>query len=79
MSGLPVTEKQTDYVRGMQRTLHLPDRMLDSHCVKRFGSPFSGLDRGQCSDLIDEMVGWLDVPAQLQREQGQMDMFHDHA
>ena len=79
MNRLSVSEKQTNYVRGMQRKLRLPDRMLDAHCVKRFGKRFADLDRGECSNLIDEMAGWMDVPAQLQREQGQTDMFHDRA
>lgn len=73
-SGLPVTPAQTEYVRGMQKRLHLPDRMLDDHCVARFRVTFAALDRAQVSSLIDEMKGWAGIPAQLLREAGQRDL-----
>lgn len=71
MTGLPVTEPQTRYVRAMQRKLHLTNALLDAHCVARWKRPFAELNRAECSALIDEMAGWVDVPAQLQREAGQ--------
>lgn len=72
--GLPATPAQTDYVRGLQRGLHLPHRMLDGHCIARFGRPLAGLDRAEVSALIDELKGWQAIPAQLQREMGQRDL-----
>ena len=65
------TPKQTDYVRGLQRKLRLPDRMLDDHCTRRFGVPFRDLDRAQVSALLDELIGWQAIPAELQVAQGQ--------
>lgn len=74
MSPLLPTQPQVDYVRGLQRRLHLPDRMLDAHCVTRFGTPFAELDRGQVSLLIDELKDWVAIPADLQRVMGQRDL-----
>ena len=74
MHGLPVTQKQTDYVRALQRALHLSDHMLDNHCVQRFGRTLADLDRAGASSLIDEMTAWKAIPAQLQREMGQRDL-----
>jgi hypothetical protein len=71
---LPPTEKQIAYVRALQHHLRLPDRMLDDHAVKTFGAPFAGLSRGQVSTLIDTLVGWEGIPADLQRAAGQMDL-----
>jgi hypothetical protein len=68
------TEPQINYVRGMQRQLHLPDHMLDSHCQTRFGHRFGALDRRQVSLLIDEMKEWVAIPADLQRAMGQRDL-----
>jgi|GEM_PF-6241628 len=76
---MPVTEKQVAFVRALQRQHRLPDRMLDSHCEATFGAPFAGLDRGQVSALIDEMVSWQAVPADLMRAQGQLDLFEPAA
>jgi hypothetical protein len=45
MLATPPTEAQTNYVRGIQKRLHLPDRMLDDHCMTRFRAPFAQLDR----------------------------------
>ncbi len=72
---MPTTEKQVAFVRALQRQHRLPDRMLDSHCEATFGAPFAALSRTQVSALIDEMVGWQAVPADLLRAQGQMDLF----
>lgn len=71
---LRITQPQADYIRGLQKRLHLSDRLLDAHCQSRFGSERSELDRRQASSLIDEMAGWQSVPAELQRQAGQMEL-----
>ncbi len=68
------TTLQVDYVRSLQRRLRLPDRLLDKHCVTRFDSPFSALTRAQVSSLLDELIGWQDIPADMRRAQGQQDL-----
>lgn len=73
-SGPPPTEKQTDYVRALQRRLRLPDRMLDDHCVKKHRKPFARLDRSEVSALIDELIAWESLPADMQRSMGQLDL-----
>jgi hypothetical protein len=73
------TDKQIAYVRGIQRKLSLPNRMLDGHCEQKWGCPFDELDRGLVSRLIDEMLGWHAIPAQLQREMGQLDLMEVEA
>ena len=74
MHGLPPTDNQIAYVRGIQRRLHLPDRMFDDHCVARFRLPFAAMDRAQVSLLLDEMIGWEAVPADMARAMGQRDL-----
>lgn len=69
------TERQVSYIRALQHRLRLPDRMLDDHCVATFGQKFASLNRGQASDLIDQLAKWEAVPADLQRMQGQQDLF----
>lgn len=69
------TEAQIEYVRGLQKKLRITEAMLNSHCQRKYDSPFAALDIRQASTLIDEMIGWKAVPAELQREQGQMDLF----
>jgi len=68
------TEPQMNYVRGLQRQLHLPDHLLDTHCQTTYGQPFAALDRRQVSLLIDEMKHWTAIPADLQRALGQRDL-----
>jgi hypothetical protein len=75
MSVLPVTAKQDGFVKTLQRRLKLPDVRLDNHCDQRFGRPYASLDRRQASDLIDEMLSWQDLPADLMRAKGQQDLF----
>lgn len=74
MPATPPTDAQTSYVRGIQKRLHLPDRMLDDHCVTRFRAPFAQLDRAQVSALLDEMLGWQALPADMARAMGQRDL-----
>lgn len=71
---LPPTEKQVNYVRALQRSLHIPDSLLDNHCVSRFGHPFVAADRGEVSALIDELARWTEKPAEMRRAQGQQDL-----
>ena len=73
--GWPPSEKQIAYVKVLQNRLHLPDKLLDNHCVATFGHPFKDLDKSRVSDLIDQMVGWEAIPAGLQRSRGQLDLF----
>ena len=75
--GWPPSEKQTNYVRVLQKRLHLPDALLDTHCIGKYGAAFDGLDKSRVSDLIDEMLGWEAIPAGLQRERGQLDLFDE--
>lgn len=77
MHGLPPTDAQTRYVRGIQKRLHLPDALLDNHCQTRFRQPFAQLDRAQVSALLDEMVSWEALPAEFQRAKGQLDLFDE--
>lgn len=74
MEPSPSTPAQLDYVRGLQRRLRLPDRMLDEHCRGRFRKPLAELSRREMSDLLDEMIGWEALPANLQRAMGQRDL-----
>ena len=71
---LPSPE-QIAYVRGLQKRLHLPNGILDKHCVARFCKPFDALDRRETSQLLDEMIGWKALPADLVRAKGQLDLF----
>jgi hypothetical protein len=72
--GLPPTPFQLDYVRGLQRKLHLTDRLLDNHCVTTYGKPLGEMDRAEVSRLLDEMLGWQAIPADMQRAMGQVDL-----
>jgi hypothetical protein len=74
MTGQPATDAQISYVRGIQKRLHLPDTLLDKHCVTRFKAPFEQLDRGQVSELLNDMVAWQELPAEFQRAKGQQDL-----
>jgi hypothetical protein len=69
------TDAQLDYVKAIQRRLHLPDRMLNDHCIIRFECEFDGLNRSQVSALLDELIAWDELPADYQRAKGQMDLF----
>lgn len=74
VADLPPTEKQVDYIRALQRRLHLPDRMLNDHCVKKYRKPFARLNRSEASALIDDLAAWNELPADMQRAMGQMDL-----
>ncbi len=69
------TQPQIDFVRKLQDRLHLSYAWLDHHCQEHYGGPFSALDRAQVSHLLDQMQGWKQAPADLQRAMGQVDMF----
>jgi hypothetical protein len=70
----PPTTKQDDHVRALQRKLRLPNALLDNHCIARFGAAYAALDRRTVSELIDEMIGWESLPADLARAKGQADL-----
>lgn len=70
-----MTDPQLEFVRSLQKRLHLPNSLLDSHCIARFKKPFAEVDIRECSALLDEMKSWVAIPAELQREAGQLDMF----
>jgi hypothetical protein len=70
----PATEKQDRFVRALQHRLHLPDALLDNHCLRRFRVPYLACDRRQVSELIDEMRSWEDLPVDLMRAKGQQDL-----
>lgn len=69
------TTPQIDYVRSLQKQLHLPDAILDNHCISTFGAEFAQLDRHAVSRLIDQMIQWEQLPADLMRAKGQRDLF----
>ncbi len=71
----PMTQPQIKFIRNVQRRLHLSGRALDVHCERRFGCAFATLTTPQASALLDELQGWIAVPADLQRACGQLDMF----
>jgi len=68
------TEKQDRFVRSLQRQHHLPNALLDNHCIARFRKPYGALNRQQVTALIDEMLSWENLPAALQRAKGQADL-----
>jgi hypothetical protein len=70
---------QLAYVAGLQKKLHLPDVLLGRVCQDRFGRRFPELDRRQVSKLLDELVTWEQLPAELMRAKGQLDLFGDAA
>lgn len=69
------TAAQLAFVETLQRRFHLPDPALDGHCVRRFGTPFADLDRREASALLEEMLGWRDLPAELVKAKGQLELF----
>lgn len=68
------TQAQVDYVRSLQKKLRLPNTLLDGHCIRKYDGPFASLDIRQVTLLLNEMIGWKAIPADLQREQGQRDL-----
>ena len=69
-----ISPAQVDFARVIAKRLHLPERMLDDHCVKRFGLYFQALSVRQGSELIEEMLSWEQLPADFQRAKGQADL-----
>ena len=74
----PSTE-QTAYVKALQKKLRITDSVLDGHCQRKYDGPFAALDRRQVSWLIYEMKSWQSMPAELMRDQGQLDLFEVHS
>ena len=71
----PPSDPQISYVRALQKKLHLPNALLDGHCVEKFRKPFAQLDRRETSLLLEEMISWEQLPVDLMRAKGQMDLF----
>ena len=71
----PPSPEQIEYVRGLQKRLHLPNAILDNHCVAKFRNPFAQLDRRETSQLLEQMISWEQLPADLMRAKGQIDLF----
>lgn len=72
--GFVPSPEQIAYVRSLQKQLRLPNRLLDAHCQATYGAPFADLDKRAVSRLLDELIAWKAIPADLQREQGQQDL-----
>lgn len=68
------TDLQVKYVRGLQQKLRLPNRVLDAHLVAKTGRPFAEITKRECTALIDELLAWKAIPAELMRAQGQRDL-----
>jgi hypothetical protein len=75
MTELAMTQPQRDYIESLAKKFSLPMRMLDEHTVQRFGAKFDELTMRQASLLLDEMIAWKALPADLMRAKGQMDLF----
>jgi hypothetical protein len=69
------TELQCAYVDGLCSQLRLPKRFLDAHCQSTRGKRYAEMNRGEVSQLIDELKEWTALPAELLRAQGQQDLF----
>lgn len=74
MTARPRTDPQMGYVESLRVKLRLPKTLLDNHCEARFGQPLERLNRAQVSGLINEMKGWVTIPAEMQRQMGQQDL-----
>jgi hypothetical protein len=68
------TPDQLAYVAGLQKRLHLPDHVLDGHGRRQFRRPFAELSRREVSWLLDEMTEWEQLPAELMRAKGQINL-----
>ena len=69
------TQPQLDYIESIRKRLHLPEHMLDGHCVQRFGKPFKSLTKTDASALLDEMIAWEALPRDMQIAMGQRELF----
>jgi hypothetical protein len=68
------TPDQTAYVTALRKQLRLTTPLLDAQCDRMFRKPFARLSKRECSRLIDELLTWKAIPAELQRAQGQADL-----
>jgi len=72
---LPASPGQLQFVGVLQRKHRLSDAALDTYCRETFGGrPLAELSRREVSQLLDAMVAWEQVPAELQRALGQQDL-----
>jgi hypothetical protein len=72
--GFPPSPDQLKFVESLRKQHRLPKPLLDNFCVERFRRPLAELDKRQVSALLDEMIDWKQIPAQLQRAMGQRDL-----
>lgn len=70
----PMTAKQHNLIRIKQRELSLPDDILDAYCRQQFNAGFEAIDIRQASELIERMLAWKTLPAELMRLKGQLDL-----
>ena len=69
------TPEQTDYIAALRKRLHLTSPLLDAQCDRMFHKPFAELTKRECSRLIEELLTWTAMPAELERMRGQQDLF----
>lgn len=67
--------EQRDYLVILQKRLAFPDGLLDQWCVQNMGMKVRDMDRGEVSRLIEKLKEWKQLPPDLMRAKGQMDLF----
>lgn len=67
----PPTERQTKYLRALQKRWSLSNSVFDSYCENLFGHRFRDIDKREASDLIEKMTTWESLPADVRRSTGQ--------
>lgn len=71
---LSITDAQFAYIHDLAERLHLSPKLIDTYASTRFGTPVKKLSRAEASALLEEMIAWKEIPAQLQRSMGQRDL-----
>jgi hypothetical protein len=74
MDPRPMTEKQRASIDGLARRLHLPPRMLAGWVRATYQTELDGLSITALASVIDRLAGWEDVPAEIYRANGQVDL-----
>jgi hypothetical protein len=69
-----MTEPQRNLVDLLSRQLHLPPDIRDAYCRQQFDRPFDQIDVRQASDLIGRMKAWQQLPPEIARLKGQLDL-----
>ena len=70
----PMTEPQRNLIDQLSRQLHLPQDIRDQYCRQQFGCEYRDLTIRQASQLIERMRAWQQLPAEVQRLKGQLDL-----